>query len=107
MSEQVVFTPDNLPGAALDAAALFHGQWVRPIRQSVADGAAVVAVVLPPAPVDHADWRCSAARDLARAIAPARINFLAGSDQAAIDGTLAYLSNAPGVTGHYLLVHGD
>ncbi len=107
MRGQAVLTVSDLPHSALDAAARFHADYLAQVRQLAEGGAADVAVVLPAAPYDHADWRRAAAHDLARALAPVRVNLVAGSDQAAMAETLAYLTNAPGVTGHYLPVHGD
>ena len=43
-------------------------------------------------------------QDLARAAAPARVNAIAGNDEAAIAEALAYLEGAPGVTGQLLAV---
>jgi hypothetical protein len=107
MRGQAVLTVSDLPESALDAAARFHRDYVNHVRLLAEGSVADVAVVLPAAPYDHADWRRAAAHDLARALAPVRVNLVAGSDQAAIAATLAYLTNAPGVTGHYLALHGD
>ena len=101
---QAVLRIDALPDSALDAAATFHGEW-RGRAQSLLDQRDVLAVVLPPAPYDHADWRRAAARDLARA-APKRVNVIASDDERAITAALAYLTAAPGVTGQYLPLDG-
>ena len=107
MSEQAVLTVDGLPSDALGAASAFHAAWTAQVGQYVADGAASVAIVVPKAGADHADWRRAAARDLARAYAPARVNVVAAGSDAALQATLAYLRDAPGVTGHYLELHDD
>ncbi|MFN4112760.1 MAG: Rossmann fold domain-containing protein [Sphingomonadaceae bacterium] len=107
MAGQAVLTIDSLPAAALDAASQFHRDWTGQVRRQVDQGADAVAVVMPPAPVDHTDWRRAAARDLARALAPVRVNVLSGADEVGISAMLTYLANAPGVTGHYLPLHGD
>lgn len=107
MAGQAVLTVGALSAAALDAASQFHHEWVEQIRQQAEQGADAVAIVMRPAPVDHTDWRRAAARDLARALAPVRVNVLSGSDETAISATLTYLGNAPGVTGHYLPLHGN
>lgn len=107
MAGQAVLTVNRLPADALGAAAGFHGEWVAQVRAAIAAGSAQVVVVLPTASADHSDWRRAAARDLARALAPARVNLLAQGSAAALDATLAYLQGAPGVTGHYLVLHDD
>ncbi|MCL4673592.1 MAG: hypothetical protein KJZ64_11810 [Sphingomonadaceae bacterium] len=104
---QVVLKVDGLPGDALGAASAFHARHVAAVRDAAAKGAASIVLVLQPAPVDHTDWRRAAVRDLARALAPVRVNLVAGLAGARLEGTLAYLGNAPGVTGHYLPLHGD
>lgn len=96
---QAVLRVEHLPDAALDAAVAFHCEWVARIR---AEDAASLVVVLPPAPYDHAGWRLAAARDLARACAPRRINFTTHGSGDALASALAYLAAAPGVTGQYL-----
>jgi hypothetical protein len=63
-----------------------------------------LALIFPPAPYDHRGWRLAAVQDLARAAGPARVNAIAGDDEAAIAETLAYLERAPGVTGQLLAV---
>lgn len=104
---QVIVTVDDLPGDALGAASAFHARHVAAVREAAANGAGSIVLVLPPAPVDHTDWRRAAVRDLARALAPVRVNLVAGEAGPSLDETLAYLANAPGVTGHYLPLHGD
>ena len=107
MGGQAVLKIGQLPDDALGAASAFHADWVGRVRAQVAVGAAEIAIVMPRAPVDHTDWRRAAARDLARTLAPVRVNVLSGTDEAAISAMLTYLGNAPGVTGHYLPLHGD
>jgi hypothetical protein len=62
---------------------------------------------MPSAPVDHRDWRRGIVRDLAREIAPKRVNLVAGDNLDAIEQTIAYLERAPGVTGQLLMVNGQ
>ena len=102
---QAVLRIETLPAGALDAAAMFHGEWRGPAH-SILGRADALVIVTPPAAYDHADWRRTAARDLARAVAPKRVNMIAGSDEQAIQATLAYLAAAPGVTGQYLPLDG-
>jgi hypothetical protein len=98
---------DALPAAALDAAGEFHAAWLEPARRLAGGTAESLTVILPHAPYDHADWRRAAARDLARAAAPARVNVIASDEPEAIAAALAYLENAPGVTGQYLPLDGE
>lgn len=104
---QVILTVDDLPDDALGAASAFHAGHVAAVRNAAANGAASIVLVLPPAPIDQTDWRRAAVRDLARALAPVRVNMVAGHAGPRLEDTLAYLGNAPGVTGHYLPLHGD
>jgi hypothetical protein len=85
-----------LPDRAIDAAAAFYAN-PAPMGEDL-------ALVFPPAPHDHRAWRLAAVQDLARAAAPARVNGIVGSDEGAIAATLAWLEQAPGVTGQLLSV---
>ena len=97
---------EGLPADALAAAGAFYGEWLD--RAHAALGKAdALAIVLPSAPYDHRDWRRAAARDLARAHAPKRVNIVAGDGQDGVLATLAYLAGAPGVTGQYLEADGQ
>jgi len=104
---QAVLRVERLPPGALEAAARFHRECVGQARALVESGCDALAIVLTGAPYDHTDWRRTAARDLARAAAPARVNIVAGEDDAAIDAALAFLAGAPGVTGQYLPLAGQ
>lgn len=99
---QAVLDCSALPVNALEAAARFHGEFLPQVAKLL-DGADSLVIVMPAAPYDHADWRRAAARDLARAHAPSRVNVVGGNDVAA---TLEYLAKAPGVTGQYLPLDG-
>ncbi len=101
---QAVLRIERLPESALDAATVFHMDWLPRTRHTIAGGCDAVVIVVPPAPYDHADWRQAAARDLARSAAPVRVNIVAGDDEQAIAATLAFLEGAPGITGQYLPV---
>ena len=87
---------DDLPDEPGEAAAQFYAEY-RPRIASLK--ASPITLVLPPADHRHADWRRAAVRDLARELAPARINMVAGQYGAAMDRTLAYLRTADGITG--------
>ena len=63
-----------------------------------------IALVFQPAPYHHRGWRLAAVQDLAREAAPRRVNGIVGADEQAIAATLAWLEQAPGVTGHLLSV---
>ena len=101
-----VIVVQSLPETALEAGAAFGTDYLPTIRDHLRDGSDVVAI-LPAAPYDHTDWRRSAARDLARAHAPARVNFITAGARDAVDASARYLANAPGVTGQYLPLHAD
>lgn len=103
--QAVIFIAD-LPPGALDAAAQFHAHWMPEVRRQLADATSIV-VALPSAPYDHADWRQAAARDLARMAAPVRVNLIGGGSETTRHAALAYLGDAPGVTGQYLALHGS
>lgn len=107
MAKQAELRIEDLPEAALDAAGAFHTDWTCRIREDLRGEREAFAVILPLASYDHDDWRRAAARDLARAYAPKRVNIVAGDDEAAITATLSYLAGAPGVTGQYLKTHGN
>ena len=102
---QAVLRIEALPEGALEAAAKFHGEW-RDRAQALLEREEALVIVVPSAPYDHTDWRRAAARDLARAVAPKRVNLLAGDNEPVIAAALAYLAAAPGVTGQYLPLDG-
>ena len=97
---------DRLPPGALEAAEVFRGEYLPAIRAHLQSGRSLT-VALPSATHDHTDWRRAMARDLARAYAPARINFIAGGNIAAIRDAENYLAGADGVTGQYLPLAGN
>ena len=90
---------DTLPGDALDAAAAFRAA-LEPIAHDT-------LFELPAAPVDHDDWRRTAARDLARAHAPARVVIMAGGGPAERTEAERYFAQAPGVTGQFFRLSDD
>ena len=85
-----------LPDRAIEAAAAFYASPL-PLDKDL-------ALIFPPAPCDHRAWRLAAIQGLARDAAPARVNGVVGSDEQAIAATLAWLDQAPGVTGQLLSV---
>ncbi|VWX48604.1 Rossmann fold domain-containing protein [Novosphingobium sp. 9U] len=94
-----------LPDEPLAAAAQFHAE-VLPRALETLAGGADLALVFGPADHTHRDWRLGVVRGLARQHAPLRVNAVAGDDAAAIEAALAYLAQAPGVTGQSLPLDG-
>jgi hypothetical protein len=103
--QQAVLRIEGLPEPALDAAAQFHQRDLPRVRAALSDTDAL-ALVFPPAPYDHRAWRLAAVQDLAREAAPRRVNAVAGDDEQAIGEALAWLEQAPGITGQLLAVDG-
>ena len=101
---QAVLRISGLPATALDAAAAFHGEHLPRARAELAGEAEALVLVFPVAPYDHSAWRKAAVADLAREATPKRVNGVTGEDAAAIDATLAWLAQAPGITGQLLPV---
>jgi hypothetical protein len=98
----------QLPTGALDAAGAFAARHLAAARALLADPATTaLAIILPPVPYDHRDWRQALARDLAREAAPKRVNVVAGVPGTAREDVLRFLADAPGVTGQYLVCHDD
>lgn len=103
---QTVLTIETLPQSGISASVAFAQEHLSTARELLEeDGTAALAIVLPNAAPDHDDWRRTLARDLARAYTPKRVNVVAAGDLAAADPMLAYLRDAPGVTGQYLAAH--
>ena len=91
---QAVLRVGQLPDDPQGAAAAFYANV--PALPEAGD----LALVFLPAGAAHRDWRLAAVRDLARAAAPAqRVNAVVGLDEKALAQVLAYLADAPGVTG--------
>lgn len=103
---QAVLRIDWLPPGALDAAGEFHEGWLDEAIALLEGGAESLVIVVPPAAYDHEGWRRAATQDLAREWAPQRVSMIAGDDEQAIAATLAYLADAPGVTGQLLVTSG-
>ena len=101
-----VVRAEGLPGAPLAAAADFHAR-VLPDLLADAGGDAPLLLIFPPADHSHRGWRAEAVASLARSLAPARVNAVAGDDEAAIAAALQWLEQAPGVTGQVLQLDGQ
>ncbi len=104
---QTVLRIEGLSPGALDAAAEFHRIWLPQARDALSGEADSLIIIMPLAHTDHRDWRRGVARDLARELAPKRVNLVAGDDRDAIAAMLEYLGRAPGVTGQLLPVSGQ
>ena len=61
-----------------------------------------LAIVFESAGHEHRGWRLAAVQELAREVAPHRINALASDSEPAVASALAYLKIAEGVTGQLL-----
>ena len=104
--EHAEITVGPLPESALEAHAALIAQQLDPIRQVMGEGAtSTLTLILPAAGPEHDRWRRALAGDLAREYAPKRVNLAAGPAGEELDTLLAYLRDAPGVTGHYLQTH--
>ena len=95
----------SLPSSPLAASEAFFREHLAGVSGGLKTSKGDLAILLPPAQIDHDDWRRSLARDLAREFAPVRVNIVGGGDQAVREETLAYLRDAPGITGQYLALN--
>lgn len=103
---EAVLRVEGLPEGALDAATAFHADWL-PRARALLDPSPPgqdLVLIFPVARYDHRGWRLAAVQDLAREAAPKRVNAVAGDDERAIAATLAWLAQAPGITGQLLAV---
>jgi hypothetical protein len=92
-----------LPEAPLDAAQWFYQHVVptlRPPPETPAECS--ITVVFAHADHTHRAWRLAVVQELARELAPLRLNAIAGDDHRGVGEALAYLQKAPGVTGQLL-----
>ncbi|MEN7535781.1 Rossmann fold domain-containing protein [Aurantiacibacter flavus] len=98
----------DLPASALDAAAQFHASLVPLVREQAQEHP---LVVIDFAAADHsnASWRQAVVGQLARELAPVRVNAIASQTEAqeARARALEYLARAPGVTGQVLCLDGN
>lgn len=99
---QALVAAHGLPETPLDAALDFYQRHVPQIRAAAAGDDCTV--LFDPADHTHQAWRLAAVQQLALEVAPARVNAIVGKDDAAIAELLAYLADAPGVTGQLLAV---
>lgn len=87
---------------ALDAAAAFYAGQLPMVRVTIAELAEDIALVFEPASHEHRAWRLAVVQQLAREHAPIRVNGIETDDEEALAAALAYVQNAPGLTGHLL-----
>lgn len=90
----------DLPADPLEAAARFHAELLPRVRGLAGD----VVICFDAADHRHQAWQLAVVQELARAAAPARVNAVSGAAGADLAATLAYLADAPGVTGQCFAV---
>lgn len=107
MAGQEQYVVASLPAGSLAASAAFMSDHLAGAKAILAKPeVTALAVVLPNASPDHTDWRRSLALDLAREYTPQCVNVVEADDKESTQKVLAYLRDAPGVTGQYLQSHG-
>ena len=100
-----VIKVNDLPRSPVDAAAHFYAQVVPGLCDALAVAGELV-IQFEPADHSHHGWRLAAVQELAREAAPKRVNGVVGSDSEAAAAAVAFLADAPGVTGQLLVVDG-
>jgi len=103
---QAVLRVEGLPEAPLDAAAVFHSDWLPRARAALAEGQNL-ALVFPMAGHEHRGWRLAAVQELAREAAPLRVNGVVGAEEAGLAEMLSWLEQAEAITGQLLTVDGN
>ena len=101
---EMVLRLEGLPERPLDAAAYFLANCVQDIRRDfdTLSKPSCLTIVLETAGHEHRSWRLAAIQELAREVAPHRINAIASCSEAAVAAARAYLERAEGVTGQLL-----
>lgn len=101
-----VVTVSGLPDEPGAAAAAFHAQWGAQLRSDIAaaEDPVQITIIFEHASHEHKGWRLAAVQDLARMAAPGRVNALVAADAADAARAVAYLENAPAVTGQMLTI---
>ncbi|KHL26856.1 hypothetical protein PK98_08280 [Croceibacterium mercuriale] len=97
---------ERSPAAPLDAAAAFHAADLPRARALLAQGGDLV-IHFPPADHTHRGWRLAVVQELAREAAPRRVNGVEGHDDPATAATVAWLADAPAITGQVFAVDGN
>ena len=83
----------------LDAADEFYAEY---LEREVEGGIDLVVYRFDPAGHEHRGWRLAAIQNLARRLAPVRVNGIVGNQIEAYEEAVAYLQGAPGITGQLL-----
>lgn len=97
----------GLPAAPLDAAAVFHGEWVGRVRETLSRCSdESLTLIFTPADHSHRGWRLAAVQELARECAPRRVNAVVGVAEAGVSAALALLDPCGGITGQLLALDG-
>ena len=110
MSEHIQYAVFTGPDEPLEAAREFHERVLPALRELIADnrpGLKSVGLIFPLADYTHRGWRLAAIQALARDLSPVRVNAVEGDTvlaQDEIEKALAYLQDAPGITGQLLAV---
>ena len=102
---EMVLRLEGLPERPLDAAAYFLANCVGEIRRDfevIGSFTSCLTIVFEAAGHEHRSWRLAAIQELAREVAPHRINAIASCSEAAVAAARAYLERAEGVTGQLL-----
>lgn len=99
----------GLPQTPTEAAREFYSVHLPTIHAAIEAAHAkpeefTLTLMFPPADHTHRAWRLAAVQGLAQEIAPVRLNGLVGDDEGALKEALAYLADAPGITGQLLAV---
>ena len=103
---QAVLVAGAMPHAPLDAAAAFHAVDL-PRARALLTAGGDLAIRFPPADHPHRAWRLAIVQELAREAAPLRVNGVEGHDDPATAATIAWLADAPAITGQLFSVAGN
>ena len=103
---QAVLVAGGAPAAPLDAAAAFHAADL-PRARALLAGGHDLAIRFPRADHRHRAWRLAVVQELAREAAPGRVNGVEGHDDPATAATIAWLADAPAITGQLFAVDGN
>ncbi|WP_121118519.1 Rossmann fold domain-containing protein [Croceibacterium ferulae] len=103
---QAVLVAGPLAAAPLDAAAAFHAADL-PRARALLEQGDDLAIHFPLADHPYRAWRLAIVQELAREAAPRRVNGVEGHDDPATAATIAWLADAPAITGQLFAVDGN